>query len=372
MTPDGLCEVRDFGRGIPLGKLLDCAAKINTGAKYDSDAFKKSVGLNGVGIKAVNALSDFFEIQAYRDGETRSYQFCRGKEIPKGRKDGPTEEPNGTRTAFHADPDIFPAATQFRPEYIEKMCRYYSYLNKGLALHFNGRRYISKNGLLDLLAEAMSEEPLYPIIHLEGHDIEVAFTHGGQYGEEHYSFVNGQHTTQGGTHQAAFREAIVKTLRDFFKKNYEAGDIRSSLVAAISIKVKEPVFESQTKTKLGSNTISPEGETIRTFVGNFIARELDNYLHKTRKRPKSWKQKSRIPNGTARNSPAFRSWHAKTPARPKFTTRTSGTAGCITTPSTPAPGKQPSSLRKASPPPAPSLRRATRKPRPFSPCGASR
>ena len=280
VTPDGLCEVRDFGRGIPLGKLLDCAAKINTGAKYDSDAFKKSVGLNGVGIKAVNALSDFFEIQAYRDGETRSYQFCRGKELPKGRKDGATEEPNGTRTAFHADPDIFPVTTQFRPEYIEKMCRYYSYLNKGLALHFNGRRYVSKNGLLDLLTEAMSEEPLYPIIHLEGHDIEVAFTHGGQYGEEHYSFVNGQHTTQGGTHQAAFREAIVKTLRDFFKKNYEAGDIRSSLVAAISIKVKEPVFESQTKTKLGSNTISPEGETIRTFVGNFIARELDNYLHK--------------------------------------------------------------------------------------------
>ena len=280
VTPDGLCEVRDFGRGIPLGKLLDCAAKINTGAKYDSDAFKKSVGLNGVGIKAVNALSDFFEIQAYRDGETRSYQFCRGKELPKGRKDGATEEPNGTRTAFHADPDIFPVTTQFRPEYIEKMCRYYSYLNKGLALHFNGRRYVSKNGLLDLLTEAMSEEPLYPIIHLEGHDIEVAFTHGGQYGEEHYSFVNGQHTTQGGTHQTAFREAIVKTLRDFFKKNYEAGDIRSSLVAAISIKVKEPVFESQTKTKLGSNTISPEGETIRTFVGNFIARELDNYLHK--------------------------------------------------------------------------------------------
>lgn len=325
-----------------------------------------------MGIKAVNALSDFFEIQAYRDGETRSYQFCRGKEIPKGRKDGATEEPNGTRTAFHADPDIFPAATQFRPEYIEKMCRYYSYLNKGLALHFNGRRYISKNGLLDLLAEAMSEEPLYPIIHLEGHDIEVAFTHGGQYGEEHYSFVNGQHTTQGGTHQAAFREAIVKTLRDFFKKNYEAGDIRSSLVAAISIKVKEPVFESQTKTKLGSNTISPEGETIRTFVGNFIARELDNYLHKTRKRPKPWKPRLRIPNGTARNSPASRNWRAKTPARPKFTTRISGTAGCITTPSTPAPGKPPSSLRKASPPPALSRRRATRKPRPFSPCGASR
>lgn len=280
VTPDGLCEVRDFGRGIPLGKLLDCAAKINTGAKYDSDAFKKSVGLNGVGIKAVNALSDFFEIQAYREGETRSYQFTQGKELPDKRGEGPSDEPNGTRTAFHPDTGIFPNHISFRPEYIEKMCRYYSYLNKGLSLHFNGRRYISKNGLLDLLTEAMSDHPIYPMIHLEGNDIEVAFTHGGQYGEEYYSFVNGQHTTQGGTHQAAFREAIVKAVREFFKKNYEAADIRASIVAAISIKVKEPVFESQTKTKLGSNTISPEGETIRTFVGNFITKELDNFLHK--------------------------------------------------------------------------------------------
>ncbi len=280
ISPDGTCEVRDFGRGIPLGKLFDCASQINTGAKYDSEAFKKSVGLNGVGIKAVNALSSFFEIQAYRDGETRSFQFSLGEEIPEASKEGPTDEPNGTRVAFRVDTTTFPVGTNIRMEYVEKMCRYYSYLNTGLSLILNGKKFTSKNGLLDLLEEAMSDEPLYPIIHLSGPDIEVAFTHGGQYGEEYYSFVNGQHTTQGGTHQAAFREAIVKTFRDFFHKNYEASDIRSSIVAAISIKVTEPVFESQTKTKLGSNTISPGGETIRTFVGNFISHELDNYLHK--------------------------------------------------------------------------------------------
>lgn len=280
ITPDGLCEVRDFGRGIPLGKLFECASQINTGAKYDSEAFKKSVGLNGVGIKAVNALSEFFEIQAYRDGKTLSYEFSMGVEKSKKGKTSSTSEPNGTRVAFKVDPTTFPPDTNFRLEFVEKMCRYYSYLNTGLTIILNGRRFISKNGLFDLLEEAMSDTPLYPIIHLSGADIEVAFTHGGQYGEEYYSFVNGQHTTQGGTHQAAFREAIVKTLRDFYRKNYEASDIRSSLVAAISIKVTEPVFESQTKTKLGSNTISPDGETIRTFIGNFIGRELDNYLHK--------------------------------------------------------------------------------------------
>lgn len=280
ISPDGTCEVRDFGRGIPLGKLFDCASQINTGAKYDSEAFKKSVGLNGVGIKAVNALSSFFEIQAYRDGETRSFQFSLGEEIPEASKEGPTDEPDGTRVTFRVDTTTFPVGTNIRMEYVEKMCRYYSYLNTGLSLILNGKKFTSKNGLLDLLEEAMSDEPLYPIIHLSGPDIEVAFTHGGQYGEEYYSFVNGQHTTQGGTHQAAFREAIVKTFRDFFHKNYEASDIRSSIVAAISIKVTEPVFESQTKTKLGSNTISPGGETIRTFVGNFISHELDNYLHK--------------------------------------------------------------------------------------------
>ena len=277
---DGLCTVRDYGRGIPLGKLLDCAAKINTGGKYDSDAFKKSVGLNGVGIKAVNALSSFFEIQSFRDGKTRAYTFHQGIEQKEARIEGDTEEPNGTQITFHVDTEIFPPHTAFQYEYIEKMCRYYSYLNTGLSLYLNGKRFISKNGLRDLLTEAMSEEPLYPIIHLEGPDIEIAFTHGSQYGEEYYSFVNSQHTTQGGTHQAAFREAIVKTLRDFYKKSYEASDIRSSLVAAISIKVIEPVFESQTKTKLGSNTITPEGETIRTFVGNFLSKELDNFLHK--------------------------------------------------------------------------------------------
>ena len=276
----GHAEVRDYGRGIPLGKLLDCAAKINTGAKYDSEAFKKSVGLNGVGIKAVNALSSFFEIQSTREGKSKIIRFERGKIKEEIDLDVSEDEPSGTRVAFHVDTQIFPEGTSFRRDFVEKMCRYYTYLNTQLALVLNGKRFISRNGLLDLLNEALGEEPLYPIIHLKDTDIEVAFTHGGQYGEEYYSFVNGQHTTQGGTHQAAFREAIVKTLRDFFKKTYDAADIRSSIIAAVSLKVTEPVFESQTKTKLGSNTISPDGETIRTFVGNFISRELDNYLHR--------------------------------------------------------------------------------------------
>lgn len=280
ITADGICTVRDYGRGIPLGKLYDCAAKINTGAKYDSEAFVKSVGLNGVGIKAVNALSSFFEIQAWRDGQTRCYRFSEGKEVKEGYLEGASDEPNGTRVSFKVDTTVFPPDTVCQHEFVEKMCRYYSYLNTGLSVYFNDKRFISKNGLLDLLEEAMCESPLYPIIHLAGSDIEVAFTHGEQYGEEYYTFVNGQHTTHGGTHQAAFREAIVKTLRDFYKKNYDTSDIRSSLVAAVSIKVIEPVFESQTKTKLGSNTISPNGETIRTFIGNFLAKELDNFLHK--------------------------------------------------------------------------------------------
>lgn len=276
----GRAEIRDYGRGIPLGKLLDCAAKINTGAKYDSEAFKKSVGLNGVGIKAVNALSSFFEIQSIREGKSKTIRFCQGAVTEEIDEDVPESEPSGTRVAFEVDRSIFPEKTAIQLEFVEKMCRYYSYLNTQLALVLNGKRFISKRGLLDLLDEAMSDEPLYPIIHLQGHDIEVAFTHGGQYGEEYYSFVNGQHTTQGGTHQAAFREAVVKTLRDFYKKTYDASDIRSSIVAAISVKITEPVFESQTKTKLGSNTVSPDGETVRTFIGNFISRELDNYLHK--------------------------------------------------------------------------------------------
>lgn len=276
----GRGEVRDFGRGIPLGKLLDCAAKINTGAKYDSEAFKKSVGLNGVGIKAVNALSSFFEIQSIREGKSKLIRFSRGEVTEEIDNDVADSEPTGTRVAFQVDTEIFPEGTSFRRDFVEKMCRYYSYLNTQLALVLNGKRFISRNGLLDLLNEALGEPPLYPIIHLKDTDIEIALTHGEQYGEEYYSFVNGQHTTQGGTHLAAFREAVVKTLRDFYKKTYDAADIRSSIIGAISLKVTEPVFESQTKTKLGSNTISPEGETVRTFVSNFLSRELDNYLHR--------------------------------------------------------------------------------------------
>lgn len=280
LQPDGHCEVRDFGRGIPIGSLYDCAAKINTGGKYEGEAFTKSVGLNGVGIKAVNALSSHFEIQAYRDGSTRRIQFSEGIEIPGSDLTEPTEEPNGTRVAFRIDTTIFPENATFRKDYIARMCRYYCYLNTGLAINFNGQRFISKNGLLDLLREEMGDEALYEPIHITGQDIEIAITHGTQYGEEYYSFVNGQHTTQGGTHQSAFREAIAKTLRDFYKKPYDASDIRSSIVAAISIKVVDPIFESQTKTKLGSHTIAPGSETIRTFIGNFLAKELDNYLHR--------------------------------------------------------------------------------------------
>lgn len=276
---DGLIRVRDFGRGIPLGKLMDCAARINTGAKYDTEAFKKSVGLNGVGIKAVNALSEYFRIAAFRDGETRSISFCRGEVTKEDTKNQATSERNGTLVEFRADPEIFRSFV-YKEEFLQKMIWNYAFLNKGLTLVFNGEKYTSQNGLADLLAENISEEPIYPAIHLSGEDIEIAFTHTNQYGEEYYSFVNGQHTTQGGTHQAAFREAIVKTVRDFYKKDFDPVDIRSSIVAAVSIKVIEPVFESQTKTKLGSQTISPDGQTIRTFMINFLAEKLDNYLHR--------------------------------------------------------------------------------------------
>ena len=276
---DGGVWVRDYGRGIPLGKLHDCAAKINTGAKYDSEAFKKSVGLNGVGIKAVNALSETFNIQAFREGKTRDLVFSRGELTKDCKRAYKTVEPDGTELGFRPDPKIFPKY-QFQTEYLEKMFRYYSYLNTGLTIKFNGKSFRSKNGLLDLLNENLAEEPRYPVAHLTGNDIEIAFTHGPQYGEEYYSFVNGQHTTQGGTHLAAFREAYAKTVRDFFKKKYEAADIRASIIAAVSVKVQEPVFESQTKTKLGSTHVAPDGATIRTFIGNFIAKELDNFLHK--------------------------------------------------------------------------------------------
>ncbi len=276
----GRVEVRDFGRGIPLGKLFDCAAQINTGAKYDSEAFKKSVGLNGVGIKAVNALSDFFEIQAWRDGETKALEFSKGQltvDMKHPRRD---EGANGTRLAFEVDRTIFPAKAKFKEAFVEKMCRYYSYLNPALTVNFNGKKFRSKDGLLDLLREEMENEPLYPPIHLIGKDIEIAFTHTAESSEEYYTFVNGQNTSQGGTHLAAFREGLVQAMRGFYKKQYDPADIRAGIEAAISVRIVEPVFESQTKTKLGSTTMEPEGESIRTFIGNFLKTHLDNYLHK--------------------------------------------------------------------------------------------
>lgn len=279
----GRVEVRDFGRGIPLGKLMDCAAKINTGAKYDSEAFKKSVGLNGVGIKAVNALSDFFEIQAWRDGETKAIEFSKGEVVEEMKKPRKEAGENGTRLAFEVDRTIFPAKTTFKPGYVEKMCRYYSYLNPGLAVIFNGKKFKSKDGLLDLLNEEMEGEALYGPIHLRGKDIEIAFTHNTEGVEEYYSFVNGQHTTQGGTHLAAFRGVIVDVIRTFYKKQYNPADIRNGLEAAILVRIEEPVFESQTKTKLGSMTVSPDGETLKTFIANFLKEHLDNYLHKNPK-----------------------------------------------------------------------------------------
>ncbi|MFK7911455.1 MAG: DNA topoisomerase IV subunit B [Akkermansiaceae bacterium] len=284
---EGRVEVRDFGRGIPLGKLMDCAAKINTGAKYDSEAFKKSVGLNGVGIKAVNALSDFFEIQAWREGETKAIEFSRGEVVEEMKKPRKDSEPNGTRLAFDVDRSIFPKKTNFKAGYVEKMCRYYSFLNPGLAIVFNGKKFKSKDGLLDLLNEEMEGEALYGPIHLRSKDIEIAFTHTLDSSEEYYSFVNGQHTTQGGTHLAAFRGAIIDVVRGFYKKQYNPSDIRAGLEAAILVRIEEPVFESQTKTKLGSATISPEGETIKTFITNFLKEHLDNYLHKNPKDAKA-------------------------------------------------------------------------------------
>jgi len=280
---DRFVRVRDYGRGIPLGKLKDCASIINTGAKYDSEAFKKSVGLNGVGIKAVNFLSDFFEIAAFRDKQTKGISFGKGHIADEMKRAAKTTEPNGTMVSFEPDEEIF-GTFAWNPEYVETMLRNYAYLNTGLTLTLNGKKFKSKNGLLDLLNENIEggDKPIYPIIHLSGKDIEVAFTHTEQSGEEYYSFVNGQHTTMGGTHLAAFREAIVSTVRTHLKKQYDATDIRGGIVAAVAVKVEDPVFESQTKTKLGSTHMAPDGETIRTFVGNFIGLQLDNHLHRNK------------------------------------------------------------------------------------------
>ncbi len=272
-------EVRDYGRGIPLGKVIDCVSKINTGGKYDSGAFQKSVGLNGVGTKAVNALSDYFKVQSYRDGETKVAEFEKGV-LVNDQKVIKSSDRNGTKIVFSPDSTVF-KHYHFIPEYLENQIWNYAYLNAGLTINYNGKKYFSDKGLYDLLSNKVDEEACrYPIIHLKGNDIELALTHTNQYGEEYYSFVNGQYTTQGGTHLGAFRESIVKTLRDFYKKDYDAADIRQSVVGAIAIRVQEPVFESQTKTKLGSQSVGPDGPTVRTFVNDFIKVELDNYLHK--------------------------------------------------------------------------------------------
>jgi len=270
--------IRDYGRGIPLGKVLDAASKMNTGAKYDSTVFKKTVGLNGVGIKAVNALSAEFKIQAFREKTTKLVIFSEGKVVSDD-PEQPSNKPNGTEVTFTPDNKLF-GHFHFITEYIEAMVRNYTYLNAGLIINYNGTRFISKNGLLDLLNDNISEPGLYPIIHLKGEDIELAITHGNEYGEDYYSFVNGQHTTQGGTHLQAFKEAFVKTIREFYKKDFEPSDIRASIIAAICVKIEEPVFESQTKTKLGSKDMGTEGPTVSKFIGDFIKKELDNYLHK--------------------------------------------------------------------------------------------
>ncbi|WP_404423905.1 DNA topoisomerase IV subunit B [Nibricoccus sp. IMCC34717] len=289
---DRTVRVRDYGRGIPLGKLVECVSIINTGAKYDSETFKKAIGLNGVGQKAVNALAFTYRAQAFREGQSRTVDFEQGKL----RKDGkivsaPGNEKNGTLIEFTPDEALFGKDFKFRLEFIEEMLWNYAYLNRGLTLYLNGKPFRSENGLKDLLGKKLTGEPLYPMIHLEADDIEVAMTHGGHYGEEYFSFVNGQHTTMGGTHLAAFREGLVATIRNFFKKDYDAADIRQSIVAAISVRVMEPVFESQTKTKLGSNDIGPNGPSIRQFIGNFLQQQLDNHLHRSPETAQAIRQK---------------------------------------------------------------------------------
>ncbi|MDF5689743.1 DNA topoisomerase IV subunit B [Aquirufa sp. WAEICH-18A] len=279
---DHKVEIRDFGRGIPLGKVIDCVSKINTGGKYDSGAFQKSVGLNGVGTKATNALSQYFKVQSYRDGQTKWAEFCKGELTAESDGFEASNGKSGTHVCFEPDNTIF-KNYHFIPQYLDSLFWNYAYLNAGLSINFNGEKYFSQNGLLDLLSKKTNaEENRYPIIHLKGNDIELAITHNNQYGEEYYSFVNGQNTTQGGTHLAAFREAIVRTVREFYKKDFDPSDVRASIVGAIAIRVQEPVFESQTKTKLGSTTISPDSNStsIRSFIGDFVKTELDNFLHK--------------------------------------------------------------------------------------------
>ncbi|MFV0331144.1 MAG: DNA topoisomerase IV subunit B [Dysgonomonas sp.] len=275
---EGKVKVRDHGRGVPLGKVKDVSSKMNTGAKYDSKAFKKSVGLNGVGIKAVNALSNYFAIQSFRDGQTSAVEYSRAI-VTQEKGIQPTTSENGTSIEFIPDDTIFTNYV-FRDAYVESLLKNYVFLNTGLTIIYNGKKFFSKNGLVDLLNENMTSDPLYPIIHIKEEDIEVVITHSDQYGEEYYSFVNGQHTTQGGTHQSAFRESLSRVIKEFYNKNFDYADIRSGIVAAISVKVEEPVFESQTKTKLGSKDMGPGGPSVQKFIGDFLKKELDNYLHK--------------------------------------------------------------------------------------------
>jgi topoisomerase-4 subunit B len=275
---EGIVAIRDYGRGVPLTKVVDVSNKMNTGAKYDSKAFKKSVGLNGVGIKAVNALSSYFLIESFRDRESKRVEYERANIINET-EILPTKEKNGTLVSFIPDAEIF-LNYQYRNEFVENLLKNYTFLNQGLTINYNDKSFYSENGLVDLLNDTLTTELLYPIIHLKDKDIEVVITHGNQYGEEYYSFVNGQHTTQGGTHLTAFRESLSRTVKEFYNKNFEYSDIRAGIVAAISIKVEEPVFESQTKTKLGSKDMGPAGPSIGKFIGDFIKKELDNYLHK--------------------------------------------------------------------------------------------
>lgn len=270
-------SIRDYGRGIPQGKMIEAVSQLNTGGKYDSKAFKKSVGMNGVGVKAVNFLSSRFEVRSYRDGKVRSACFERGILQSDETKD--TEEENGTFIFFEPDETLF-LNYKFHDDIVAEMLRNYTYLNSGLIIMHNGRRIASRNGLADLLKDTMSTAPLYPIVHIKGEDIEIAFTHANQYGEEYHSFVNGQHTTQGGTHQSAFKEHIAKTLKDFFQKSFEFTDIRNGIVAAVAVNVEEPMFESQTKIKLGSLLMAPEGVSINKYIGDFVHTEVDNFLHK--------------------------------------------------------------------------------------------
>lgn len=279
---DHRVEVRDFGRGIPLGKVIDCVSKINTGGKYDSGAFQKSVGLNGVGTKATNALSSYFRVQSFRDGKTKWAEFSKGDLLTESKDGEESNAKSGTMVIFEPDNSVF-KNYHFIPQYLDSLFWNYAYLNAGLTINFNGQKYFSQNGLLDLLSKKTNaEENRYPIIHLKGTDIEVAITHNNQYGEEYYSFVNGQNTTQGGTHLAAFREALVRTVREFYKKDFDPSDVRASIVGAVAIRVQEPVFESQTKTKLGSTNLAPDPDSpsVRSFVGDFLKTELDNFLHK--------------------------------------------------------------------------------------------